>query len=143
MPEISNAVTEAFCQPQGTDVFVSNQSIVPFITEGLLTHFFCYYDKPDSRNVLWFLEYVNKQEHLLRVQLPHLSAALCLSRSTSYDSEDVDSPLLSPHSDADGVPLSMLKCFLLRILGSCSERKEGTKQWVPPYETEVNYTILE
>ena len=130
MPEISNAVTEAFCKQQGTDVFESNRSIVSFITEGLLTHFFCYYDKPDSRNILWFLEYVNKQKHLLGVQLPHLSA------------EEVNTALLSS-SDTDGVPLSMLKYFLLRILGSCSERKEGMKQWVPPYETEVNYTILE
>ena len=146
MPEISEGVTEAFCKQKGTDVFESNRSIVPFITEGLLTHFFCYYDKLDSRNVLWFLEYVNKQEHLLRVQLPHLSAALRLSlssRSTSYDSEDIDSPLLSPHFNADSVPLNMLKYFLLRILGLCGEVSEEAKmQWIPPYETEVNCTII-
>ena len=145
MPEISTAVNEAFCQPQGTEVFQSNRPVVTFIIEGLLTHFFCYYDKPNNRNISWFLEYINEQEHLLEVQLHRFSAASPLSlssRSFSYDSEKVDSPILSSYSDTDCVPLSMLKYFLLRILGSCSEGREGRKQWVPPYKTEVNHTIL-
>jgi len=35
-----------------------------------------------------------------------------------------------------------LKYFLLRILGSRSEMKEeGRKQWIPPFETKVNFPI--
>ena len=142
MPEISTAVTEAFYQPQRTAVFEPNQSVVSFIIEGLLTHFFCYYDEQDSRNISWFLEYINEQEHLLRVQLPRLSSAALhpslSSRGSSYDSEEVDSPILSSYYDTDCVPLNMLKYFLLRILGSCSEGREARKQWIPPYKAEVN-----
>ena len=146
MPEVSTAVTEAFHQPKGTDVNESNQSAVSFITEGLLTHFFCYYDKQDSRNISWFLEYINEQEHLLEVQLPRRrysdASQLSLStKSSHYDPEEVGSPLLPSYYNASCVPLNMLKYFLLRILGSCSEVKQ--EQWIPPFETKVNYTILE
>ena len=143
MPEISTAVIQAFCEPQGTDVFESksNRSEVTFIIEGLLTHFFCYFDKPEKRNISWLLEYINEQEHFLMVQSPRLSIASHLSmgsRSSSYDSEEIHLPLLSSYSNTYFVPLTVLKYFLLRILGSCSEGKEGKKQWVPPFETEVN-----
>ena len=147
MPEVSTAVTEAFHQPKGTDVNESNQSAVSFIIEGLLTHFFCYYDKQDSRNISWFLEYINEQEHLLEVQLPRRrysdASQLSLStKSSHYDPEEVDSPLLPSYYHASCVPLNMLKYFLLRILGSCSEvREEGRKQWIPPFKTEVNCTV--
>lgn len=145
MPEISTAVNEAFCVPQGVESIRSNRSVVIFITEGLLTHFFCYYDKPNNRNISWFLGYINEQEHLLEMQLHRFSAASPLSlssRSSSYDSDEVHSPILS-YSDTDCVPLSMIKYFLLRILGSCGEGKKCRKPWVPPYETEVICTILE
>jgi len=147
MPEVSTAVTEAFRQPQGTDVNESNQSVVSFIIEGLLTHFFCYYDKQDSRNISWFLEYINEQEHLLEVQLPRrrysdASQLSLSSKSSHYDPEEVDSPLLPSYYGASCVPLNMLKYFLLRILGSCSEvKEEGRKQWISLFETEVNCTV--
>ena len=146
MPEVSTAVTEAFRQPQGTDVNESNRSVVTFITEGLLTHFFCYFDKPERRNISWFLEYINEQEHLLKLQLPQrrqsdASQLSLISRRSDYDPDEVNSPLLSSYYDASCVPLNMLKYFLLRILGSCSEVKQ--EQWIPPFETKVNYTILE
>jgi len=143
MPEISTAVVQAFCEPQGIDVFESesNGSEVTFIIEGLLTHFFCYFDKPEKRNISWLLEYINEQEHFLKVQSPRLSIASHLSmgsRSSSYESEEIQLPPSSSYSNIYCVPLTVLKYFLLRILGSCSERKEGRKQWTPPYGTEVN-----
>jgi len=131
--------------PQGTDVFESNRPVVTFITEGLLTHFFCYYDTLDSRNISWLLQYINEQKHLLDVQPPQHRAAEQLSlssKSPSYDSEEVDLPIPSTSSGTDCVPLTMLKYFLLRILGSRSEMKEeGRKQWIPPFETKVNFPI--
>ena len=139
MPEILNAVMEAFCHSQGTDVF---RPVLSFITEGLLAHFFCYHNVLDSRNILWFLEHVNEQEHILKVQLPQLISHLSLSLSSRSDSEDVQFPLPSSYSNTHDIPLTMLKYYLLRILGSCNEDYEGKKQWVPPYETEVNYSIL-
>ena len=140
MPEVSAAVTEAFHQHQGTDVFESNRSVVTFITEGLLTHFFCYFEKLERSNISWFLEYINKQNHLLRVQLPQHNNALQLSLSSRSSSEEVDLPFL-PYYNTD---FNMLKYFLLKILGSCSEvKQEDRKQWISPYETEVRYTVFE
>ena len=140
MPEVSTAVTEAFCQPQGTDVSDTNPCVVPFITEGLLTHFFCYYDKPDRRNILWFLEHVNKHKHLMRVQYSKLGVTSNLSpilRSSSYNSEEAKLQLFSSCSNTHCIELTMLKYYLSRILGSCSGGKEAKKQWVLPYESEV------
>jgi len=77
------------------------------------------------------------------MQPPQHSAAVHLSlnsRSSSYESEEVDSPIPFSFSDTDCVPLTMLKYFLLRILGSRSEvKQEGRKQWIPPFEAEVKY----
>ena len=58
MPEISEAITKVFVRTESTNV-----SIIPFIADGLLTHFFCYYDKPSEINVLWLLEHINEQKH--------------------------------------------------------------------------------
>ena len=77
------------------------------------------------------------------MQPPQHRAAVHLSlssKSSSYDSEEVDLPIPTTSSDTDCVPLTMLKYFLLRILGSHSEvKQEGRKQWIPPFEAEVKY----
>ena len=80
------------------------------------------------------------------MQPPQHRAAVHLSlssKSSSYDSEEVDLPIPSTSSDTDCVPLTMLKYFLLRILGSrCEMKEEGRKQWIPPFETKVNFQYI-
>ena len=105
MPEISKAITEVFVHTERTDV-----SIIPFIADGLLTHFFCYYDKPSEVNVLWLLEHINKQKHWLK------------NLQLSVDYHEVQSTLHSYHSDPLRLPLNVLKFYLLKILDSCKKK---------------------
>ena len=123
MPEISEAITEVFGHAERTNV-----SIVPFIADGLLTHFFCYFHKPNKVNVLWLLEHINEQKHWLK----NLQLLL--------DYDEVQSTLLSYHSDPLHLPLNVLKFYLLRILDSC--KKESMRQLVAPYEPEVNLSCI-
>ena len=117
MPEIFKAVVEVFGHVQTTDV---SDSIVPFIADGLLTHFICYYDKPNKDNILWLLEHINEQKNWLKsFKLP----------------DDSNKVQATNFSDLHCVPLNALKYYLLRILGSC--RKESRKHFVLPYESEV------
>ena len=120
MPAIFEAITEVFGHTKMANV----SPIVPFIVDGLLTHFFCYYDKPNRVNVQWLLGHINEQKHWLKnFQL-----------SVGYDK--MQSTLLSYHSDPHCLPLNALKFYLLRILDSC--KNESTRQLVAPYEPEVN-----
>lgn len=123
MPEISEAITKVLVDTESTAV-----SIIPFIADGLLTHFFCYYNKPNKVNVLWLLEHINEQKHWLKTL--QLSVDYC----------DVQSTLHSYHSDPLHLPLNALKFYLLRILDSC--KKESETQLDAPYEPEVNLCIL-
>ena len=137
MPEMFETITKLFDNAQRTDV---HNSIVSFIADGLLTHFICYDDKPNKENILWLLEHINEQKSLLMgLQLQTHGLTLYSSwksRSSSGDSEEVQSPLLSFHSDSHCLPLNTLKYYLMRILGSF--REENMRQLVPPYEPEVN-----
>ena len=141
MPEIFEVITEVFGRARRTD---AHDSIVLFIVDGLLTHFFCYRDKPNKNNVSWLLEHINKQKNWLKgVQQSRYGLASHFSRrsrSSSEGSEEVQSPLLSYHSDTCCLPLNTLKYYLMRILGSC--REESMRQSVPPYKPEVNSSFL-
>lgn len=120
MPAIFETITDVFGHAKMTDV----PPVVPFIVDGLLTHFFCYFDKPNKDNVQWLLGHINEQKHWLRN----------LQLSVGYDK--MQSTLLSNHSDPHRLPLNALKFYLLRILDSCG--KENMRQLVAPYEPEVN-----
>lgn len=137
MPEMFETITKLFDNAQRTDV---HNSIVSFIADGLLTHFICYYDKPNKENILWLLERINEQKSLLMgLQLQTHGLTLYSSwkpRSLSGDSEEVQSPLLSFRSDSHCLPLNTLKYYLMRILGSF--REENMRQLLPPYEPVVN-----
>ena len=140
MPEMFETITKLFDNAPRTDV---HNSIVSFIADGLLTHFICYYDKPNKDNILWLLERINEQKNwLMDLQLPTHGLTLYSSwksRSLSGDSEEVQSPL-SFHSDSHCLPLNALKYYLMQILSSF--REENMRQLVPPYEPEVNcYTL--
>ena len=123
MPEISKAITEVFVDTERADV-----SIIPFIADGLLTHFFCYYDKPSEVNVMWLFEHINEQKRWLK------------NLQLSVDYCEVQSTLHSYHSDPFRLPFNVLKFYLLRILDSC--KKESVTQLVAPYEPEVNLSCI-
>ena len=130
MAEVSLAVAKVFGQPQATVHSDAKPDVELFITEGLLTHFFCYCDKADKNNIWWLLEHINKQKHWLRTS-SHLS------QSSPCDTDQIQSQLYS-YSSSYCVPIGSFKYYLLKILGSSNNAKEeSSKQWVPPYETEV------
>ena len=137
MPEMFETITKLFDNAPRTDV---HNCIVSFIVDGLLTHFICYYDKPNKDNILWLLEHINEQKSwLMGLQLQTRGLTLYSSwksRSLSGDSEEVQSPQLSFHSDSHCLSLNTLKYYLMRILGSF--REENMRQLVTPYEPEVN-----
>ena len=123
-------MAKAFGQPQAMEHSDAKPDVELFIMEGLLTHFFCYYDKADENNIWWLLGHINKQKHWLRTS-SHLS------QSSPCDTDQVQTQL---HfcSNTHCVSLGLFKYYLLKILGSCSNvKEESSKQWVPPYETEV------
>ena len=133
MPEISEAVTQVFGLTQSTDVVDTKMSITAFITDGLLTHFFFYHDKPNEDNITWLLEHINGKKSWLRdLQLPRDGVALLSSKNSSSHSEEVPSTLLSNPTDPHCLSLNALKFYLLKILGSCT-----SKQQFLPYEPEV------
>ena len=125
------AVVEAFGQPQQVDSPDVEPAVEAFMIEGLLTHFFCYYDKPDKNNVWWLLGHINEQKQWLR------SSRITVASQSSCDSDQVPSDLsVSPLSCC--VPFNLFKYYLFKILGTQTNAKEqGRKQWVPPFETEV------
>ena len=125
------AVVEAFGQPQQVDSPDVEPAVEAFMTEGLLTHFFCYYDKPDKNNVWWLLGHINEQKQWLR------SSRITVASQSSCDSDQVPSDLsVSPLSCC--VPFNLFKYYLFKILGTqTNAKKQGRKQWVPPFETEV------
>ena len=134
MVEVSSAVTKAFGQTQAMQHSDAKPDVELFIIEGLLTHFFCYYTKPDKNNVWWLLGHMNKQKHWLKTS--HFS------RSLSCDTDQVQTQLRFC-SNTHCVSLGLLKYYLLKILGSCNTVKgESSKQWVPPYESEVGMPIM-
>ena len=130
------AAVEAFGQPQAVDSPDVKPAVEAFIMEGLLTHFFCYYDKPDQNNVWWLLGHINEQKHWLRSSsLSRISVA----SQSSCDSDQVHSDLPF-HCNSHCVPLNLFKYYLLKILGTqANAREERRKQWVPPFETEVYF----
>ena len=132
------AVVEAFGQSQAVDGPDVEPAVEAFITEGLLTHFFCYYEKPDKNNVWWLLGHINEQKHWLRSSsLSRISVA----SQSSCDSDQVQLDLLF-QCNSHCVSLNFFKYYLLKILGTqTNAREERRKQWVPPFETEV-YNIL-
>ena len=132
------AAVEAFGQPQAVHSSDVKPAVEAFIMEGLLTHFFCYYDKPHKNNVWWLLGHINEQKHWLRSSsLSRISVA----SQSSCDRDQVQSHLLF-HCNSHRVPLNLFKYYLLKILGTqTNAREEQRKQWVPPFETEV-YFIL-
>ena len=133
------AVVEAFGQHQEVDSPDMEPAVETFITEGLLTHFFCYHDKPAKNNVWWLLGHINEQKHWLRSSL--LSRITVASQS-SCDSDQVPSDLLFQHYSR--VPFNLFKYYLLKILGmQTNAKEEGRKQWVPPFETEVYILYFE
>ena len=136
MPEMFETITKLFDHAPRTDV---HDSLVSFMVDGLLTHFFCYCDKPKKNNVLWLLEHINEQKNwLMSVQVTthgFKSHSSWKSTSSSGDSEEVQSPLLSFRSYCYCLPLNALKYYLMWILGSFKE--ENMRQLVPPYEPEV------
>ena len=134
------AVVEAFGQPQQVDSPDVEPAVEAFMTEGLLTHFFCYYDKPDKNNVWWLLGHINEQKQWLRSS--SLSRITVASQS-SCDSDQVPSDLsVSPLSRC--VPFNLFKYYLFKILGTQTNAKEqGRKQWVPPFETKVYIVYFE
>lgn len=136
MPEMFEIITKLFDRAPRADV---HDSLVSFMVDGLLTHFFCYCDKPKKNNVLWLLEHINEQKNwLMSVQVTthgFKSHSSWKSTSSSGDSEEVQSPLLSFNSNCHCLPLNALKYYLMWILGSF--REENTRQQIPPYEPEV------
>ena len=133
------AVVEAFGQHQEVDSPDMEPAVETFITEGLLTHFFCYHDKPAKNNVWWLLGHINEQKHWLRSSL--LSRITVASQS-SCDSDQVPSDLLFQHNSR--VPFNLFKYYLLKILGmQTNAKEEGRKQLVPPFETEVYILYFE
>ena len=122
MPEIFKAVVEVFGHVQQTD---ASDSIVMFIADGLLTHFICYYDKPNKDNILWLLEHINEQKNWLKTFKPP---------------DDSDKVLATDFSDLRCFPLNALKYYLLRILGSC--RKESRKHFVSSFKSEVKLIYI-
>ena len=122
MPEIFKAVVEGFGHVQQTDV---SDSVMLFIADGLLTHFICYYDKPNKVNIEWLLEHINEQKNWLKIFKPP---------------DDSDKVQTTDFSDVHCVPLNALKYYLLKILGSC--RKESGKQFVSPFELEVKLLCI-
>lgn len=122
MPEIFKAVVEVFGHVQQTD---ASDSIVLFIADGLLTHFICYYDKPNKDNILWLLEHINEQKNWLKTFKPP---------------DDSDKVLATDFSDLRCFPLNALKYYLLRILGSC--RKESRKHFVSSFKSEVKLIYI-
>ena len=137
MPEIFEVITEVFGHARRTDV---HESIVLFIVDGLLAHFFCYYDKPNKNNVSWLLEHINEQKNWLKGVQPSRHGLTSHSSrkftSSSEDPDEVQSPLLSYHSDTYCLPLNALKYYLMRVLGTCGE--ESMRHLVSPYKPEVN-----
>ena len=134
------AVVEAFGQHQEVDSPDMEPAVETFITEGLLTHFFCYHDKPAKNNVWWLLGHINEQKHWLRSS--SLSRMTVASQS-SCDSDQVPSDLLF-HRNSRCVPFNLFKYYLFKILGTQTNAKEqGRKQWVPPFETEVYIVYFE
>ena len=134
------AVVEVFGQPQEVDSPDVEPAVVAFITEGLLAHFFCYYDKPDKKNVWWLLGRINEQKQWLRSSL---SSRITVASQSSGDSDEVPSDLLF-HRNSRCVPFNLFKYYLLKILGLQSNVKEqGRKQWVPPFKTEVSIVYFE
>ena len=131
------AVVEAFGQPQEVDSPDVEPAVEAFMTEGLLTHFFCYYDKPDKNNVWWLLGHINEQKQWLR------SSRITVASQSSCDSDQVPSDLsVSPLSRC--VPFNLFKYYLFKILGTQTNAKEqGRKQWVPPFETKVYIVYFE
>lgn len=122
MPEIFKAVVEVFGHVQQTD---ASDSIVLFIADGLLTHFICYYDKPNKDNILWLLEHINELKNWLKTFKPP---------------DDSDKVLATDFSDLRCFPLNALKYYLLRILGSC--RKESRKHFVSSFKSEVKLIYI-
>lgn len=122
MPEIFKGVVEVFGHYQQTD---ASDSIVLFIADGLLTHFICYYDKPNKDNILWLLEHINEQKNWLKTFKPP---------------DDSDKVLATDFSDLHCFPLNALKYYLLRILGSC--RKESRKHFVSSFKSEVKLLYI-
>ena len=132
------AVAEAFGRHRAVDSPDVEPAVEAFITEGLLTHFFCYYEKPHKNNVWWLLGHINEQKHWLRSSS---LSRISLASQSSCDSDQVQSDLLF-HYNSHRVPLNLFKYYLLKILGTqTNAREERRKQWVPPFETEV-YFIL-
>ena len=132
------AAVEAFGQPRAVDSPDVKPAVEAFITEGLLTHFFCYYDKPHENNVWWLLGHINEQKHWLRSSS---LSRISIASQSSCDSDQIQSDL-PPHCSSHCVPLNLFKYYLLKILGTQTNAKEEQrKQWVPPFETEV-YFIL-
>ena len=134
MAEVSSAVVKAFGQPQATEHSDAKSDVELFIMEGLLTHFFCYYDKADKNNVWWLLGHINEQKHWLRA-LSHLS------QSSPCDTDQIESQLCS-YSNRYCVPIGVFKYYLLKILGTQNVAEEKRKQWVPPYEAQVCASML-
>ena len=133
MGEISSAVTKAYGRTHGTEHSNAKPDVEVFIMEGLLTHFFCYYDKADKNNVWWLLGHINKQKHWLRTS--HLS------RSSPCDTDQIQSQL-SSYSNSYCVPIGVFKYYLLKILGTQNNTEESRKHWVLPYEAEVCASML-
>ena len=127
MAEVSSAVTKAFGQPQAMEHSDAKPDVELFIMEGLLTHFFCYYDKADKNNIWWLLGYINEQKHWLRT-ISHLS------QSSPSDNDQIQSQLCS---HCYGVPIGVFKYYLLKILGAQNVAEERRNQWVSPYEAQV------
>ena len=134
MAEVSLAVAKAFGQPQAIEHSHAKPDVELFIMEGLLTHFFCYYDKADKNNIWWLLGHINKQKHWLRTS-SHLS------QSSPCDTHQIQSQLCS-YSNSYRVPIGVFRFYLLKFLGTQNVAEERRKQWVPPYEAQVCPSML-